>query len=787
MSLRELTASMLWAVLIASVAGRATGADDLNPVTFHAAPKHEPVTLVAGGKAVGQVVVPGAQVVRQSVKVPGDAGRKLSKAVQDLQSHIESSTGVQLPIADKVGQQPAIIIGDCGAAAELGLVGTEMPIEGFTIKTAPGAVFIVGHDPVGTVWGIYEFLERFVGVRWYWPDYRDERANIGTSIVRSDSLAVPPVHLSDAPAFRKRVRWPSGGPRIGAAKMPDHDQRLRCGSSWPIELIVHAPHGWNKTYAEKRPEIFQLRRDGQRDFGMLCYGHPQTLKTYLEEIESQLTADKPVDRGRRIIRDKAVTVSPADMGVSCRCQYCRALWNEKGGSYSTASRVLGTFVAKLGREVKKRWPDLTVIFLPYKNYTYAPEGVEFPDNVEIQICGMPGLAQHKDEEINAREQANIDAWVRLTGRKIQNWHYSCWPANRTKAAYLFPHTIQAHYRHNRDKTVGSFINGVADHWPRQHVSLYVWLKVLWDPEINVAAVVDEYCRRMYGPAAGTMRALVGMLIDGWEKTEWSPHVLSPKTVYEQSFPRESVLRIQKLLEQARAEAKADELVTRRLNYYAPALEEFFAESKLLAEGTGIKPLNVYQVAEDPTIDGRLEDKAWGEIEPVHFLKVSKTRDEPRFPTELKAVWSRAGITFGFRMAETDIQNLKRDIGKESRDASLIWWNDNVEIFFDPSGERRGYYQFIVNPNGALYDSIGRENTTWNPEGVKAAGYVGKDFWSAEVFVPYDIFEKVALPATGTVWHGNFTRHRVTDRKSREYQGFNVTTGAPSHNQKSILF
>lgn len=782
---RTLTAVVGCVALMASSVGQAGDAGDLNPVTFHAALKHQPVILVTGGKSNGEIVVPAAKINRGNAVVSGDGGRLLSQAVGDLRSYIERSTGAQLPLANEISGKPSIIIGDCPAAAQLGLVGEKMPIEGFAIKTAADAVFIVGNGASGTAWGIYEFLERFLGVRWYWPDYKDDVATIGTSIVKTDSLVMKPVHLSDAPEFRKRVRWPSGGPRIGKAIMTAHDRRLRCGNSWPIELIVHAPHGWEKHYKETRPEIFQLRNDGKRDFGMLCYGHPLTLKTYLEEIGAQVNPEKPVERGRTIVRGKAVTVSPADMGVSCRCEHCRALWNDDGGHYGTASRVMATFVARLARDVKTRWPDLTVVFLPYKNYTYAPEGVVFPDNVEIQICGMPGLAQYKDSQINAQEQANIDAWVRLSGRKIQNWHYSCWPANRTKAAYLFPHTIQRHYQHNRDKTVGSFINGVGDHWPRQHVSLYVWLKVLWDPDIDVEAIVDEYCRRMYGPAARTMHELTGMLVDGWEKTEWSPHVLSPKTVYEQSFPRKKVLRIKKLLEQAYGEAKGNELVTRRLDYYAPALEAFFEESELLAEGSGVKPLNVYQVAEELTIDGKLDEKAWKDIEPVHFIKADKTKAKAIFPTELKAVWTRAGVTFGFRMTEPEMDKLKNDIGRDSRDASLIWWNDNVELFVDPSGERRGYYHFIVNPNGAILDSIGRENTGWNPEGVEAAGHLGTGFWSVEIFIPYGVFENPALPGTGTVWHGNFTRHRVTDRKNREYQGFNVTSGSPSHNQNSF--
>ncbi len=521
---------------------------------------------------------------------------------------------------------------------------------------------------------------------------------------------------------------------------------------------------------------------------MLCYGDPLTLKTYLEEIETQLKMmkdDEPVPSWRRIIDGTAITVSPGDMSVSCRCEDCRTLWDADAGTYGTASRILATFVDELANEVKKRWPDMTVIFLPYKNYTYAPEGIEFPNNVEVQICGMPGLAQYKDPVINASEQKNIDAWIRISGRKIQNWHYSCWPADRTKAVYLFPHVVQDHYQANREKTVGTFINGIANHWPRQHVSLYAWLKILWNPDFDVDAAIDEYCRRMYGPASTTMRELVGMLITGWEDSEWSSHNFSPKAVYEESYPREDVKQIQALLQRAFDEAQGDDLTTKRLNYFAEPLRAFFAESKQFADGTGIKTLNVYQVAEEPALDGRLDDPQWEGTQEVMMVRATdKEHPEPNFPTSLRAVWSRRGCTFGFRMVEPTPEALARDIGKDSRDASLIWWNDNVEIFLDVTGERTGYYQFIVNANGGLYDGKGKD-TSWDAKGLEAAAHVGEDFWSLEVFVPIDAFPEAVPPGTGVVWYGNFTRHRVTDRKNREYLRLNTTFSGPSNDQNAF--
>ena len=93
---------------------------------------------------------------------------------------------------------------------------------------------------------------------------------------------------------------------------------------------------------------------------------------------------------------------------------------------------------------------------------------------------------------------------------------------------------------------------------------------------------------------------------------------------------------------------------------------------------------------------------------------------------------------------------------------------------------------MVNANGALWESIGREDNSWDPPGVRASAHVGDGSWSVELFVPYADLKGALRPGTGTTWFGNFTRHRVTDRKHREYQGFNVLGGAaPSHNQNAF--
>ena len=52
-------------------------------------------------------------------------------------------------------------------------------------------------------------------------------------------------------------------------------------------------------------------------------------------------------------------------------------------------------------------------------------------------------------------------------------------------------------------------------------------------------------------------------------------------------------------------------------------------------------------------------------------------------------------------------------------------------------------------------------------------------------MPYTAFPDAVRPATGVAWYGNFTRHRVCDRKPREYQRLNTTYEAGSHNMMAF--
>jgi hypothetical protein len=734
-------------------------APDLNPVRVHQSPKQDRIPIVENGKPIATLCLTGKSLADL-------------EAVKELQTCIKLASGVELPVAiDKI-VAPAIVIGDCPQSTALGIVSSKLPAEGFAIKTSLQGVFIVGNG-YGLHWGIYEFIERFIGGRWYFP------GDAGRSVPQAKSISVPATWIEDAPFFPKREIWPpmaSPGNGSGTNFMPLH-AALRAGNSWPHNLQVHTPD-WSKIadYREHRPEVFQLSQSGQRDWTMLCYSNPRTLQSYLEQIAARI-----VDNQTGIIgmTGDTITVCPNDADVACFCPDCRKLWNGSAGQNGSASRIVANFTAKLAREVQKRWPDKTVLQLAYMNYTDAPDGIEFPSNVEIQICGMPGMALYKEPTLLTHELENEDKWIKLTGRKIQNWHYICWPEDRIKAPYQYPHAVQNFYRAARDKTVGTFINGDRDHWQRQHLSLYCWMKLLWNPDFNVDAAIDEYCRRMYGPAADEMRQLVKLQTEGWEGSRWPGARLCAKNLYTISYQPATRAKMKELVEAIRRKTKDDPMLSARAAYYTAPFEAFFQEAEDF-ERCANSVLSVGHAPSDPVIDGKLDDEMWKQSKPKPFvLGYERNNPQPKFPTTIQAVWTDRGVTYGFRMAEPTPEKIEKS--RSGRDHSTLWWDDNIELLLDVTGKNDGeYYHFIISAAGVSADAH-RGDYSWNCNGIQAATFIGKDFWSLEVFLPFSSFPEALNPAPGAKvrWSGNFTRHRVAD--PQEYQRLNTTYALPSEN------
>ena len=237
-----------------------------------------------------------------------------------------------------------IFIGATSAGKRIGDL-TKLQPEGFVIKREGGDVFIIGGDETdaglavdGTFYGVCEFLERFVGVRWLMP------GPVGEVVPRQSTRRIDSAAIRQDPVLwqRKIREIRTVGHRtqvLGILRgwnisIDDWDAKFGKGvsASWlrhhrlgarVSQQFGHSFTGWWDKYHERYPDIFALQPNGTRINSntreRLCVSNPVLWDLVAKDRIAQLRADPAV---------AGVSIAPNDGGGGnkfCSCDRCRAL------------------------------------------------------------------------------------------------------------------------------------------------------------------------------------------------------------------------------------------------------------------------------------------------------------------------------------------------------------------------------------------------------------------------------------------------------------------------------
>src|SRR5688572_7985467 len=103
----------------------------------------------------------------------------------------------------------------------------------------------------------------------------------------------------------------------------------------------------------------------------------------------------------------------------------------------------------------------------------------------------------------------------------------------------------------------------------------------------------------------------------------------------------------------------------------------------------------------PLIDGRGDDAVWLRARQVDNFRQAWITGSPaaRQRTRVRLLWDREWIYF---LAEMDDTDVTADVREHD---GPMWENDVTELFLRPSDQHAGYYEFEVNPFGAVLDAF----------------------------------------------------------------------------------
>ncbi len=512
---------------------------------------------------------PTAVVDPQAIVIAEDVGGETAVGAGELAEYLRRATSVRVEVVRGAAPEgtPRIEVGTEAARALAGpLLADARSEDAFAIVAGDGVCAILGATDLATRYGCLDFLERFVGVRWYMP------GEFGECVPAPETLRVPEIEVVEDPVFRQR--WCSGV-LCDFGNVSEWLTRMRMRSV--IQFHHNLLRIFDVTkYGETDPEVYPLI-DGER------YIPEPGAYDWQPCLSNQRAVEITMDYAREQFAAGADSIS---LGINdsqryCECPECMAFVREGEPREMRHTRWFLHYANEVARRVAQEFPGKLIGYLAYG------ETLDIPDDVHAEPNLVPFLV-NKAADLNpdgvidlARWQTDEPSWERLeawhemirrTREHFPSWAlYDWYFGGGRKAAPNLHYDASQHYMSfgATNGCIGVYVESYPN-WGLDGHKYWFYYKTMWDPQRPPRAGLDEFYWRFFGSASEPMRAYFEAVerltfIDGA-----GPETLDPYTP-------EAVAQCQDLLAQARALAKT-EMERRRVDYYADA----FGQTAIIA-------------------------------------------------------------------------------------------------------------------------------------------------------------------------------------------------------------
>ena len=720
------------------------------------------------------------------IVVPDDAGKPAKMAGKELQLLLGQVLSAKIPLRTtrSANTLHAIILGDSALSRKAGIKVDQLGRDAFYMKTIGKDIYILGRDdkeydteklltdrqwmksPLmhqrATIFGAYDFLERFADVRFYF------HGPIGTLIPRKASLKIPELDIFERPdntvrsykirRYKKEDWYLNSDPIYDGALV---SLRMRSETRNIPNCHGLANLGYVTRFGKSNPEFFALKKDGTRSNtwaeqfpGQLCLSNPGFRDELLKDMISGLTGEPPTKRGivfsykgnqkGHSAWTSSVLYYPGFFNIHlqdgcdpCLCAGCQKLLRPyKNGQPS--GELIWEFTADMANRVKKAGLNAYVTQMAYHFYRDVPK-VDLPDNVLVQVATAGPWAIHSRSMDQLDYQLLVD-WNKKLGKKVWLWNYILNGHNPASnytspgAPQYSPKAVGYYYQKRRDLISGAFLSSILtmNDYIHDAMNIYMGMKILWDTSLDVEKVMNEYYDRMFLAAAPEMKKFFEELEDRWIKkmrgqyldTALGPVAVRP-TEYEmwtQIYSPATLDSWKKLFDKAEKKVAKQKDALARVRFMKEHFLDYILKysAAFMQKDSRAKNLIAYAA---PT----------GEKSKVYYF--------PRM-NELKPA-ARPGVTiqntgdalvFHFRVDDKQIDTLR--IYDKKNSSVNFFEAATLEIFLNPSADRKTVYQFVVSPGGEyrVYRHPGVQLMKDFNVQVKTA--IANDHWIATVRIPH---------------------------------------------------
>lgn len=486
------------------------------------------------------------------------------QAYQDLADYLQRATGRTFPIYSedrhvariKSPSVRRIYVGNVkilprrDARALRGL-----DRDAFIIHVTEREIFLVGARPWSTYWAVCQFLEDYVGVRWLIP------GELGEDVPHVESLSIPVSRQIFTPQILSRA-W-SGATYAGI---------------WNLRQRIHSRYAFHHNlfrifdpdeYYDQHPEWYPLR-SGKRyrpssaddQSWQPCFASLSSVKHAASVAREAWKADPELE---------SFSFGCNDGQGWCECDGCAAMDLKSEpleGFDGTYSGRYFTWLNAVAKELEETDPDRLLGCLAYSTYILPPEQIGVHRNIIPYLTS--NRADYFDSEFRATDKRLLSRWGKVAHQMgIYEYAYGMGFAIPRIYNHLFQDAIQ----HAVSNGVTGFYAEVYPNWGLDGPKLYVMSRLLWNPDLDVDALVSDWCTRMFRESAVPMAAYFDLCETAWRKQEtghghWAYRLAADPRQFE-VFPPSTVAECTAVLDHAAALA-VDDVVKERIAFFRKA-------------------------------------------------------------------------------------------------------------------------------------------------------------------------------------------------------------------------
>ncbi len=440
-----------------------------------------PLLLMKNGASAFHIVIPDKPLPNEQ------------KAAAALQQYVRHMTGFDLPVVaeNAAPEKYAIYIGKVKNAPAARSAGVRH--DGFYIKTDAANVYICGASGKGTLYGVYTFLEKYLGCRKYAggepvyvPEQKDITISSGIMDVQSPRFV-----------FRQTYYPASNDPEyLDWHKLHQFEDLW---GLWGHSYFKLLPP---EQYFAAHPEYYSLIQ-GRRQPVQLCLSNEDVFRHTVAYLRKAIQK-----------RPDAVywSISPNDEPVYCTCDQCAKTDAAEGGPQGSLIR----FVNRVAAE----FPEQQFTTLAY-TYTSRPPRKSRPaDNVYVFLSSIDAYRTRPlpAESSAADFRKNLDGWSAITNN-IFIWDYTTQFTNFLTPFPDYRHAGQNIRYFSKEGVSGVFLHGSEDNYSDMaEWNSYLHAKLLWDPEADEAAIRQDFMTGYYGGAAQYVNNYLDVLYESVRAT-----------------------------------------------------------------------------------------------------------------------------------------------------------------------------------------------------------------------------------------------------------------------------